>query len=65
MKGFVEVSRVMKKEEFVELYNTLSLKELSMKLKCSVPTIYARIDEFGIQKKGRGGKRNRRKLNLE
>lgn len=66
MKGFVEVSRVMKKEEFVELYNTLSLKELSMKLKCSVPTIYKRINEFEIKKKGQGkGKRNRRKLELE
>ena len=56
----------MKKEEFIELYNTLSLKELSMKLKCSVPTIYKRINEFEIKKKGQGkGERNRRKLELE
>ena len=66
MKGFVEVCRVMKKEDFIELYNTLSLKELSKRLNCSVPTIYERIEEFGIKKKGQGkGKRSRRKLDLE
>lgn len=56
----------MKKEEFIELYNTCTLAELSKRLKCSVPTIYKRIEEFDIQKKGQGkGKRSRRKLELE
>lgn len=56
----------MKKEDFIELYNTLSLKDLSEKLNCSVPTIYKRIEEFKIDKKGQGkGKRSRRKLELE
>lgn len=65
-KGFVEVSRVMKKEDFIELYYTCTLAELSKRLNCSVPTIYKRINEFEIKKKGQGkGKRNRRKLELE
>lgn len=56
----------MKKAEFIELYNTCTLAELSRKLNCSVPTIYKRIDEYGIEKKGQGkGRRNRRKLDLE
>lgn len=65
MKGFVEVSRVMKKEDFVKLYYTLNIKELAKRLNCSIPTIYKRIDEYGIEKKGqRKGHSKYRKLNL-
>lgn len=65
-KGFVEVSRVMKKEDFIELYYTCTLAELSKRLNCSVPTIYKRIDEYGIEKKGQGkGHRAYKKLILE
>ena len=56
----------MKKEEFIQLYNSCSLVELKEILKCSIPTIYKRINEYGIKKKGRGvGKRMYRKLDLE
>lgn len=56
----------MKIEDFTNLYYTHSLKELTKILNCSVPTIYNRIEELGITKKGQGkGKRSKRKLELE
>ena len=56
----------MKKEEFIKLYNTHKLSELQKLLNCSIPTIYKRINEYGIEKKGQGtGKRLKRKLELE
>ena len=56
----------MKKDEFIELYYTCKLSELTKILNCSAPTIYKRINEYGIVKKGQGkGKRGRRKLDLE
>jgi predicted DNA-binding transcriptional regulator AlpA len=56
----------MKKEEFAELYHTLSLDELKAILNVSIPTIYKRIEEYDIPKKGQGkGKRSTRKLDLE
>lgn len=56
----------MKKEEFIKLYQSCSLAELKEILHCSIPTIYKRINEYKITKKGRGtGKRMNRKLELE
>ena len=56
----------MKKAEFIELYNTCTLAELQSILGCSAPTIYKRIDEYKIPKKGQGkGKRSKRKFDLE
>lgn len=55
----------MKKEEFIKLYYIHSLSELKKILGCSIPTIYSRIDEYGIERKGRKVKKGKRKLNLE
>lgn len=56
----------MKKEEFIQLYQSCSLSELKEILNCSIPTIYKRINEYNIKKKGRGtGKRMNRKFDLE
>lgn len=56
----------MKKEKFIELYENNTLRELEQLLHCSAPTIYKRIKEYGIPKKGQGkGKRSKRKLDLE
>lgn len=42
----------MKKEEFIELYHNLSVKELCERLNCSVTTIYSLLDRYKIPKKG-------------
>lgn len=56
----------MKREEFIQLYNTKTLAELKKILNCSAPTIYKRIKEYNIPKKGQGkGSRQRRKFDLE
>ena len=56
----------MKKEDFIELYYNNTLSELSKILNCSVPTIYKRIEEYNIKKKGQGrGHRSYKKLILE
>ena len=56
----------MNKKEFEELYNKYQLKDLVKILDCSVPTIYSRINEFQIDKKGRGkGKRQRKKIIID
>ena len=56
----------MDKAEFMELYYTKPLKDLVKILDCSVPTIYSRLDEYGIPKKGQGkGKRRKRKFVIE
>ena len=57
---------VIKKEDFIDLYNTYSIKELCFMFGCTAPTIYKRIEELGINKKGQGkGKRTRSKLIIE
>lgn len=54
------------KEEFINLYQTKNLKELCEILDCSAPTIYKRIKELQIEKKGQGkGKRKKQKLIIE
>lgn len=56
----------MTKEEFINLYQTKNLKELCEILDCSSPTIYKRIKELQIEKKGQGkGKRKKQKLIIE
>lgn len=56
----------MKKEDFELLYNTHSLYDLCRILDCSAPTIYKRLDEYGIRKKGQGkGARRKKKLIIE
>lgn len=56
----------MKVDEFKQLYYSCTLAELKKILNCSAPTIYKRIDEYNIAKKGQGkGKRGKRKLDLE
>lgn len=56
----------MRKDDFIDLYNTYSLKELCFMLDCSAPTIYKRLKEYDIPKKGQGkGKRRRSKLVIE
>jgi len=56
----------MNKSEFKELYYSHQLKELVELLDCSVPTIYKRLEEYNIPKKGQGkGKREKKKLILE
>lgn len=56
----------IKKEDFIDLYNTYSIKELCFMFDCTTPTIYKRIAELGIKKKGQGkGKRVRNKLIIE
>lgn len=56
----------MKVDEFKQLYYSCTLAELKKILNCSAPTIYKRIDEYKIAKKGQGkGKRGKRKLDLE
>ena len=56
----------MRKDDFMDLYNTYHIKELCFMLGCSAPTIYKRIKELGIPKKGQGkGKRTRNKLVIE
>ena len=42
----------MKKEEFVELYHTLTIRELCEQLNCSTTTIYSLLDRYEIPKKG-------------
>lgn len=41
----------MKKEEFVELYNNLSIKELCKVLNCSPTLIYSLLKRYEIPKK--------------
>lgn len=41
----------MKKEEFIELYKTLTLKELCKHLKCSTTLIYSLLDKYEIPRK--------------
>lgn len=54
------------KKEFIEMYYTLGSRELAEVCECSVPTIYNRLNELGIPKKGRGkGQRQRKKLVIE
>jgi len=56
----------MRKDDFIDLYNTYHIKELCFMLDCSAPTIYKRLKEYGIEKKGQGkGKRNRKKLIID
>lgn len=56
----------MKKEDLIDIYMTYSLKETCFMLGCSAPTLYKRLKEYGIQRKGQGrGKRKRRKLIIE
>ncbi len=42
----------MKKEQFVELYKTLTVNELCKQLGCSTTTIYALLERYNIPKKG-------------
>jgi len=56
----------MNKSEFKELYYSHQLKELVELLDCSVPTIYKRLEEYNIPKKGQGkGFRTRKKIIIE
>lgn len=56
----------MNKEEFQELYEKYHLSELVKILNCSVPTMYKRLKELNIKRKGRGkGTRTRKKLIIE
>lgn len=56
----------MDKVEFMELYYTKPLKYLVKILDCSAPTIYKRLNELGITKKGQGkGTRQRKKLIID
>lgn len=56
----------MNKNDLEKLYNTYKLKELVKILKCSVPTIYQRLKEYDIPRKGQGkGERTRKKLIIE
>lgn len=41
----------MKKEEFIALYHSLTLKELCKQLNCSVTLIYSLLDEYDIPRK--------------
>lgn len=41
----------MKKEEFIELYHNLSVKELCQHLNCSVTVIYNLLDRYNIPRK--------------
>lgn len=42
----------MKKEEFIELYHAMTLKELCKHLSCSVTLIYGLLDKYKIPRKG-------------
>lgn len=41
----------MKKDEFIELYHNLTLKELCQHLNCSVTLIYSTLDKYKIPRK--------------
>ena len=41
----------MKKEEFIELYHRLTLKELCKLLNCSTTVIYSLLDRYDIPHK--------------
>ena len=54
------------KKEFIEMYTNLDTRELARICECSVPTIYKRLNELDIPKKGRGkGQRQKKKLVIE
>lgn len=42
----------MKKEQFIELYQNLTIKELCTQLNCSTTAIYSMLKRYGIPKKG-------------
>lgn len=41
----------MKKEEFITLYQSLTIKELCKVMNCSTTMIYSLLDRYGIPKK--------------
>lgn len=54
------------RREFIDLYYKYDTRTLAKICECSVPTIYKRINELDIEKKGRGtGTRQRRKLIID
>ena len=56
----------MKRDDFINLYYTHNVTELPEILNCSLTTIYKRIKEYGIEKKGQTeGHKQYRKLDLE
>lgn len=56
----------MRKDDLESLYNTYHIEELCFMLGCTAPTLYNRLDELGIARKGQGkGKRRRKKLIID
>lgn len=54
------------RQQFIQMYQQYDAKTLAQMCECSIPTLYNRINELGIAKKGRGvGHRKRRKLMIE
>lgn len=54
------------RKEFIDMYNKYDTRTLAKICECSVPTLYNRINELGIHKKGQGnGARQRKKLVIE
>ena len=42
----------MKKDDFLRLYNSLTIKELCKELNCSPTVIYSLIKKYNLPKKG-------------
>lgn len=56
----------MTRDELKKMYEECKLRELCKQLDCSMPTLYRRLDELGIARKGQGkGARGRRKLIID
>lgn len=54
------------RKEFIDMYNKYDTRTLAEICECSVPTLYNRLKELGIPKKGRGkGQRQRKILVIE
>lgn len=54
------------RKEFIDMYNKYDSRTLARICECSVPTLYNRINELGIPKKGQGkGSRQHKKLVIE
>lgn len=54
------------RKEFIDMYNKYDTRTLARICECSVPTLYNRINELGIPKKGKGiGSRQHKKLVIE
>lgn len=55
--------KIFTHKEFIEMYEKYDSRTFAKLCECSIPTLYKRLNELNIKKKGRGkGPRKKKKL---